>query len=381
MLTVAAPPPPFALFPAAPRGRAADGVHSLHPYPAKFPASLAGGLLSRFARPGDTALDPFCGSGTTMVEARLRGMHAVGVDINGLACLVSKVKANPLSESDFASVRLALGGVRAVANSPVRAGKISPPEFGGLGHWFQENVAREISALLAVIAECESAAARDFLRVVLSSIIVRVSNQESDTRYAAIDKRIGDRFTLGLFAKKTAEAAGRMRAFSRKAGESSVSVHNADSRRLPFIASESADCVVTSPPYANSYDYYLYHKFRCIWLGLDFRRARSGEIGSRREFSSLKKSPEKWGEDLRACLLEMRRILKPGKPAFIVIGDSVIAGARIDGGELVASAAGQVGFKVCGVESSSQAGHSKSFNPSFARKGKLEHLVHLERDG
>ena len=379
MLTVAAEPP-FALFPVPPDRRMEDGVHSLHPYPAKFPASLAGNILSRFARPGDMVLDPFCGSGTTIVEARLRGMRAVGVDINGLACLVSKVKATPLTNADFAEVRLALTKVRGMVNSPNCAEKKTPPDFAKLDHWFQDNVVQEISALLSVVTKCKSGVVRDFLRVVLSSIIVRVSNQESDTRYAAIDKNIGDLFTMNLFVKKTTEAAERMRVFSRRAGNSSVAVHNADSRRLSFIASESADCIVTSPPYANTYDYYLYHKFRCVWLGLDFRSAQNGEIGSRREFSSLKKSPEKWGEDLRACLLEMWRILKRGKPAFIVIGDSIIAGARIDGGDLVASIAGRVGFKVCGVESSSQAGHSKSFNPSFARKGKQEHLVHLMRD-
>ena len=378
MLTVAAKPP-SAFFSSPSRGQE-DGVHSLHPYPAKFPASLAGELLSRFSRPGDTVLDPFCGSGTTIVEARLRGMRAVGVDINGLACLVSKVKATPLTDADFADVRRATAKVRAMANSPQGAKRISPPNFDGLGHWFQENVAREISALLSILAECEKRAARDFLRVVLSSIIVRVSNQESDTRYAAIDKSIGDLFTLNLFAKKADAAAARMRMFSRRVRGAAVSVHNADSRRLPFIAPESADCIVTSPPYANTYDYYLYHKFRCVWLGLDFRSAQNGEIGSRREFSSLKKNPAKWGEDLRACLLEMRRILKPGRPAFVVIGDSIIAGARIDGGELVSSVAGRSGFKIGGVKSSSQAGHSKSFNPSFARKGKREHLVHLIRN-
>lgn len=77
-------------------------------------AALAGGLLSRFARPGDTALDPFCGSGTTIVEARLRGMRAVGVDINGLACLISKVKATPLTAADLAEVRRALDEEKSV---------------------------------------------------------------------------------------------------------------------------------------------------------------------------------------------------------------------------------------------------------------------------
>jgi site-specific DNA-methyltransferase (cytosine-N4-specific) len=68
-------------------------THSLHPYPAKFPPQLPKTILSRFARKGQTVLDPFCGSGTTLVEARLLGYNAIGVDVNGLSSLLSKVKA------------------------------------------------------------------------------------------------------------------------------------------------------------------------------------------------------------------------------------------------------------------------------------------------
>lgn len=57
-------------------------THSFHPYPAKFPPQLPRNLLAQFAQPGEQVLDPFCGSGTTLVEARLQGLHSVGVHIN-----------------------------------------------------------------------------------------------------------------------------------------------------------------------------------------------------------------------------------------------------------------------------------------------------------
>ena len=67
-----------------------------------------------------------------------------------------------------------------------------------------------------------------------------------------------------------------------------LQVFNADSRNLNFISDNSIDIIITSPPYANTYDYYLYHKFRKRWLDLDVKFAQYNEIGSRREYSSLK---------------------------------------------------------------------------------------------
>lgn len=59
-------------------------THSLHPYPAKFPPQLPKMILAQFGKKGQTVLDPFCGSGTTLVEANLHCLNAIGVDVNGL---------------------------------------------------------------------------------------------------------------------------------------------------------------------------------------------------------------------------------------------------------------------------------------------------------
>lgn len=161
--------------------------------------------------------------------------------------------------------------------------------------------------------------------------------------------------------------------------QTTTKIFNADSRKLDFIEPASIDLIITSPPYANTYDYYLYHKFRKRWLDLDVKFAQYNEIGSRREFSSLKKAPEKWNKDLILCFLEMNRVLKPNHLAFIVIGDSVIKKNLIKIDEVIRGFSKEIGFDILDIVSSDLAKHSRLFNPSFAQKGKQEHLITLRK--
>jgi site-specific DNA-methyltransferase (cytosine-N4-specific) len=74
-------------------------THGLHPYPARMVPQIARRLLRRFASKNDVVLDPFCGSGGVLVEARLAGLNSIGIDINPLACLLAEVKSNPIEPS------------------------------------------------------------------------------------------------------------------------------------------------------------------------------------------------------------------------------------------------------------------------------------------
>ena len=185
---------------------------------------------------------------------------------------------------------------------------------------------------------------------------------------------------MNLFLKKGKEYLKKIKEFSSLANPDSVSkIVNADSRYLDFIPSESVDLIITSPPYANTYDYYLYHKFRKKWLDIDIKYAQNNEIGSRREYSSLKKSPNKWTEDLRLCFKEMYRILKPNGHAFIVIGDSVINKELIKVDEIIREFIPNVGFICKNIVSTPLSNHSRMFNPSFTQKNKKEHLIILQK--
>ncbi len=153
---------------------------------------------------------------------------------------------------------------------------------------------------------------RDLLLVSMSAIIVNVSNQESDTRYAAINKNINLGKTITLFMKKSNDLINFHKHFMKKIPRKNVKVKifQTDTRDLKFIPKNSVDIIITSPPYANTYDYYLYHKHRMRWLSMDVSYAQYNEIGSRREFSSLKESPDKWKNDIARCMRELIRITK-----------------------------------------------------------------------
>jgi site-specific DNA-methyltransferase (cytosine-N4-specific) len=357
-------------------------THSLHPYPAKFPPQLPKKILEDYAIKGQTVLDPFCGSGTTLIEARIFGVNAIGVDVNGLSVLLSQVKATPLTKQQFLIVKEFISNIETEISkwqSTIRP-QIKVKEIEGQDHWFQKNVSEEITFLLNEISKQTDLDVQNFLKIVLSSIIVRVSNQESDTRFAAIEKSIGNGYTLEQFCKRAKEYNSRMAEFSELVcDKTDLNVYNADSRNLSFIPDNSIDIIITSPPYANTYDYYLYHKFRKRWLDLDVKFAQYNEIGSRREYSSLKKEKEKWNEDLIKCFTEMQRVLKPNHLAFIVIGDSVIKKELIKIEKEISDFAPKIGFKINEILSSDLSKHSRIFNPTYAQKGKKEHLIILEK--
>lgn len=357
-------------------------THSLHPYPAKFPPQLPKIILENYANKGQTVLDPFCGSGTTLVEARIFGANAIGIDVNGLAVLLSQVKATPLTEQQFLIIQDFISIIENEISKwkSEKRPEIKIKKFEGQEHWFQNNVSEEITFLLNEISKQTDNDIQNFLKIVLSSIIVRVSNQDSDTRFAAIEKNVINGYTLEAFCKKTKEYNSRMAEFSKLVHYSTeLQVYNADSRNLDFIKDNSIDIIITSPPYANTYDYYLYHKFRKRWLDLDVKFAQYNEIGSRREYSSLKEKKEKWNEDLIKCFAEMQRVLKPNHLAFIVIGDSVIKKELIKIEKEISNFAPKIGFKVNEILSSDLSKHSRIFNPSYAQKGKKEHLIILEK--
>lgn len=354
-------------------------LHSFHAYPCKFPAFIPREIIKRYAKKGYLICDPFVGSGTTLLEATLLGYSSIGNDINPLSCLLSKVKSKPIDNE-------ALTKIDEFCNDLLlKYKKLNSNErfhYPSINHWFQENVIDELSFIKKEIFKIKEQDIKDLLFIILSSIIVRVSNQESDTRYAAIHKNIKNLETIMIFLNKTKETKDIYLDFLNKTKNLKhyTKVYQNDSRDLYNIKSNSVDLIITSPPYANTYDYYLYHKHRKYWLEMDVKFAQINEIGSRREFSSIKENPSKWENDIKKCLLEMKRIIKPRRNIFIIIGDSVINKRIIKMNEVIEMLSNDIGLKYVGIASTLLSKHSKMFNPSFASNYKKEeHLILLEK--
>lgn len=71
-------------------------THSIHKYPAKLIPQIPHLFISKFCKDGDTVLDPYCGSGTTLLEAKRRGINSIGFDLNPLAIFISEMKTKSI---------------------------------------------------------------------------------------------------------------------------------------------------------------------------------------------------------------------------------------------------------------------------------------------
>lgn len=347
------------------------GLHGIHPYPCKFPPAVA-----RAARVhGALVVDPFSGSGTTLLEAARAGARAIGYDVNPIANLIANVKL--IDGHDFESISAALMNQLRGDASRFHTSKTEMREFPGRDHWFPTTLQTEYGAILDWLEiHCD----RDseywsWLAVSLSALVVRFSYQDSETRYARRERRFEPGALTTAFVLKASDVRRRILERGALTG-SGEAIMASTTAGLP-IEDEIVDLVVTSPPYANTMDYYLYHKQRMNVLGYDFKAVQRQEIGSRHEFSSYKVPADKWQQDLDVSIEEIARILKPNGKATIIIGDSQIAGELLDGSQAVAIASARAGLKYELLASQAMAGQSRSFNSEFQRPNKYEHTVRL----
>lgn len=381
-------------------------THNFHSYPAKFIPKIPEISIKFFTKLNETVLDPFCGIGTTLVEANLLRRNAIGVDINPVSILSSRVKTKKLSVENIKKIKKIINDIErdilkfySLSKTKYKNNNLLDfiynkeniseksniidykiPTFKGLNHWFQEHVIQELAIIKAHILKISDKDLRDFLLCGFSSIIIAVSNQESDTRYAAINKTVSKKETFIKFKNKIIDMAKRIKEFNQKSPNNTVEIFKKDVRELNnFLDESSIDHIVTSPPYANVYDYYLYHKQRILWLDEDYTSVRDNEIGSRLKFSSRKENPQVYFDNLEKCIQNFSVVMKPQKFMTIVIGDSIINKQLIRVNEEIKKISKKCNLTYCKEFVFSQKEHSKSFNPSFAQKQqKNEYIIIIQ---
>jgi site-specific DNA-methyltransferase (cytosine-N4-specific) len=334
------------------------GAHGLHPYPAKFIPHIPRMVLAELSRPGDLVVDPMCGSGTTLVEAAVAGRRAVGVDINPIATLISKAKTTVLPVLAQKSLH-ELADLIEVSDTSLAV----LPEFHNRRHWYEDGVSTAISHSLKLINDLGEPAARTFARCALSAVLVNVSRQHSETRWVRTDRIVTPADVYARIARRLRDNLARADHYARSA-LSPVAVVTADARGIP-VADSSVSLVMTSPPYANSHDYYLYNKLRLFWLGYDVAPVQRAEFGSRNKHSDDKYPVEHYVTSMSSVLTESARILRPAGYACFVVGDAVIRGEFFDMGQTLTPIAAGNGLGLWGHYWFSQKKFTRAFFTGF----------------
>jgi len=297
-------------------------THGFHAYPARMPWPLAHLLIERYSRAGDTVLDPFCGSGTSLIEAFALGRQAVGSDLSRFALELASLK--------LARTRTAFR--KAFIGAAERSARRARAE----GHWcsgedapdsaFDAHIGHELKALREAI-QPNAPMIRQALLYVLSSILVKCSKQEAHTQQRQVQRRLGKGLPTQFFLRKAAELAERWQALEHATSPKAPPPLLAccDARTLSNALNMQATLIVTSPPYGGTYDYATHHTLSLRWLCLSARALNKHEIGSRRSAQNPN-AAARWLRDLEKSLRNMSSCLRPTGHLALVLGDSQIRG-------------------------------------------------------
>jgi DNA modification methylase len=331
-------------------------THRYHPYSAKYIPQIPNYLITNFSEKNDLILDNFMGSGTTLVESKILGRNAIGVDINPLACLISKVKTTNLQSSELKEISmtstsikqdiLAIRGNVTLLNFENRRMIIDESLINTLhsniAKWFHKNVICELFVIKNRIYSLENNDIRDFLLVALSSILRSVSNATSGfgnlmiNKHAIPKNRIYEKFVFAVN-----DMINCMLEFNKISTSSNVKIFNHDARSLGVIDDEKIDFICTHPPYMAAVPYAEYQKLSLWWLGFSQYALEKALIGGQR---SRADTPDRFFRDIHTVLVEMKRVLIKKKYCCIIIGNPIYNGKVWALNDVIKKEAKDLGF-------------------------------------
>jgi len=205
-------------------------------------------------------------------------------------------------------------------------------EIPNIDKWFPLTSRGELALIKSRICALESESARNIALLALSRIVLKVSFQDSETRYSSKPREIPIGETIKRYIVALDEIIRNI-AQTQPALRYGISEFiTADIRALnsETIKEESVDLIVTSPPYGNSMDYHLYHRFRLLWLGFDPRALARVEIGSHLRHQRESTGFETYMVEMSDSLCSMLRALKPARYAVLVVGDAIYRKVQIN---------------------------------------------------
>ncbi len=356
-----------------------DHVHGFHSYPARLHPGTARALIARLSPAGGQVADPFCGSGTVLIEGRLLGRRTLGLDLNPLAVRLTRFKTEPLGGGDRAD--LIEAGERVTDHAEERRLSSAGPSRkypADQRQTFDVHVLLELDGLSQGIKKEPQGPIRHALLLALSSIFSKVSRE---TNADAPQKRLASGFTIRFFESRIGEIARQLERYEAllPAGAPVPDCQEGDARELGRLGWQGVDLIVSSPPYPGVLDYAEYHRTRLSWLGLDGTKFVEQEMGARRALAGLE--PEdaaaQWERDFARVLRACRAALSPSGHVALIVADSLLGGRPYLADLAVERCAERTGLAVVARGSQRRPHFHRQSAEAFGSKSRYEHLLLL----
>ena len=260
--------------------------HDWYRFVLSFPPHLVRDYIKRFGlEEGATILDPFCGTGTTVVEAKLCGINSIGIEANPVAHFASSVKvdwdvdpyelmkhAHEIAEQANNTLALqhdtTLRTLPGDALSLLLTNSISPLPLH-----------KSLILIDALKSQAHSAFYHHEMLALAKSLVFSISNLHFGPEVGVHRNKKSDAPVVESWLFEVARMASDLR--SCRHGNAQAVIHHADSRQLSMILKpESIDAVFTSPPYPNEKDYTRTTRLESVMLGF---------INNKAELRALKK--------------------------------------------------------------------------------------------
>jgi len=308
-------------------------INGIHWYPASFIPQIPDILIQNLSEEGDIVLDPFAGSGVTLIEAAKLGRRFIGTDINPFAVGIARAKFQAISKAtvnwrDSICHEISKSDIEQRIEDYCQKKGISSEVF----RWYERETLIELACIHKVIMNSKSDCPQ-LEKVLFSSILNKACSQKRHYTYitdSCYPKNLEYKPAKKLFleqvdlAKRCSDFFDEQyyRRHSKKYSYDGT-IECADARYLDFITPGSVDVIVTSPPYLGSHDYMKSMRLTNLFFPESkFKEFIEDEIGARCK-RHKRTAYEEYLEDMRKACKEFNRVLKPGGLIGMTLGKGV----------------------------------------------------------
>ena len=376
-------------------------THCFHKYPAKFIPQVPHWAISKYLknRNKKLILDPFCGSGTTLVEGILAGHNVIGIDVDPLSILISKVKTTIVNEQLLGKI------IQWVIDQINPCNSISyRPDCSNIEHWFTEENIKKLSLIRTIIDNViikfgnvsDVKNIQDLLFIAFSSIIRRVSNadNESQKTYVSHTNKKTPEEPLELFMKQINMFKQRIIYLQKLVNDDvkckvvCMDIRNGLDK---IVNNHLVELAITSPPYIKAIDYIYNQMVELFWIGDLFglqtqelqNKKKKEYIGSKyfhkqdyakySPFSDITNIDEldeklrliyskdaknghkhsfityKYFLDMDSHFIKMSKVMKQKAHYIMVLGNSNVSNITINTTDYIIKLASQYGFELINI--------------------------------